>query len=110
MARASQDGPRTVTIISWPARSPDLSPIEHIFDHLGWIDLRKMIMKFEETGELGVLPGRGRKLVGTDRVEIATTAVKSASSSIYFSASCRPVSRELEILRYILNGIRIRFT
>ncbi|GFS85045.1 hypothetical protein TNCV_1306441 [Trichonephila clavipes] len=26
---------RTVTTHSWPARSPDLSPIQHIWDHLG---------------------------------------------------------------------------
>ncbi|GFX17453.1 transposable element Tcb2 transposase [Trichonephila clavipes] len=35
MARVSQDCLRTVTILLWPARSPDLSPIEHIWDHLG---------------------------------------------------------------------------
>ncbi|GFU86562.1 transposable element Tcb1 transposase [Trichonephila clavipes] len=26
----------TVTTLPWPARSPDLSPIEYKFDHLGW--------------------------------------------------------------------------
>ncbi|GFS71236.1 transposable element Tcb1 transposase [Trichonephila clavipes] len=26
---------RTVTTFLWPARSPDLPPIEHIWDHLG---------------------------------------------------------------------------
>ncbi|GFU96689.1 transposable element Tcb1 transposase [Trichonephila clavipes] len=25
-----------VTTLPWPARSPDLSSIEHIWDHLGW--------------------------------------------------------------------------
>ncbi|GFX69088.1 transposable element Tcb2 transposase [Trichonephila clavipes] len=34
MARLSQDCLRTVTIPSWPARSPDLSSIEPIWDHL----------------------------------------------------------------------------
>ncbi|GFW20304.1 RNase H domain-containing protein [Trichonephila clavipes] len=34
-ARVSQDCLRTVTTLPWPARSPDLSPIEHIWDHLG---------------------------------------------------------------------------
>ncbi|KFM57876.1 Transposable element Tcb1 transposase, partial [Stegodyphus mimosarum] len=34
-ARVSQDCLRTITILPWPARSPDLSPIEHILDHLG---------------------------------------------------------------------------
>ncbi|GFW09570.1 transposable element Tcb2 transposase [Trichonephila clavipes] len=35
MARVSQDCVRTVTTLSWPARSPDLFPIKHIWDHLG---------------------------------------------------------------------------
>ncbi|GFY01221.1 transposable element Tcb1 transposase [Trichonephila clavipes] len=35
-ARVSQDYLRTVTILPWPALSPDLSPIAHIWDHLGW--------------------------------------------------------------------------
>ncbi|GFV81828.1 transposable element Tcb2 transposase [Trichonephila clavipes] len=35
-ARVSQDCLRTVTTIVWPARSLDLSLIEHIWDHLGW--------------------------------------------------------------------------
>ncbi|GFU39199.1 transposable element Tcb2 transposase [Trichonephila clavipes] len=34
-ARVSQDCLRTVTTIRWPARSPYVSPIEHIWDHLG---------------------------------------------------------------------------
>ncbi|GFX88447.1 transposable element Tcb1 transposase [Trichonephila clavipes] len=32
--RVSQDCLRTVTTLPWPARSPDLSPIEHIWNHL----------------------------------------------------------------------------
>ncbi|GFW03539.1 transposable element Tcb2 transposase [Trichonephila clavipes] len=35
MARVSQDCLRTVTALPWPARSLDLSSIEHIWDHLG---------------------------------------------------------------------------
>ncbi|GFX82178.1 transposable element Tcb2 transposase [Trichonephila clavipes] len=35
MARVSQDCFRTVSTLSWPVRSPDLSGIEHIWDHLG---------------------------------------------------------------------------
>ncbi|GFT21969.1 uncharacterized protein TNCV_2383451 [Trichonephila clavipes] len=27
---------RTVTTLPWPTRSPDLSPIQHIWDHSGW--------------------------------------------------------------------------
>ncbi|GFX97624.1 transposable element Tcb2 transposase [Trichonephila clavipes] len=34
-ARVSQDCLRPVTTIPWPACSSDLSPIEHIWDHLG---------------------------------------------------------------------------
>ncbi|GFT22921.1 transposable element Tcb1 transposase [Trichonephila clavipes] len=34
-ARVSQDRLRTVTTLPWPALSPDLSPIEHIWHHLG---------------------------------------------------------------------------
>ncbi|GFV38692.1 transposable element Tcb2 transposase [Trichonephila clavipes] len=33
-ARASQGCLRTVTILPWPALSPDLFPIEHIWDYL----------------------------------------------------------------------------
>ncbi|GFW37071.1 transposable element Tcb1 transposase [Trichonephila clavipes] len=33
-ARMSQDCLCTVTTLPWPARSPYLSPIEHIWDHL----------------------------------------------------------------------------
>ncbi|GFU32225.1 uncharacterized protein TNCV_3834411 [Trichonephila clavipes] len=34
-ARVSQDCLRTVSTLPWPARFPDLSPIEHIWYHLG---------------------------------------------------------------------------
>ncbi|GFX08257.1 transposable element Tcb2 transposase [Trichonephila clavipes] len=34
-ARVSQDCVRTVTNLPWPARYPDSSPIEPIWDHLG---------------------------------------------------------------------------
>ncbi|GFV58312.1 transposable element Tcb2 transposase [Trichonephila clavipes] len=35
-ARVSQDYLRTVTTLPWPSLFPDLSPIEHIWDHWGW--------------------------------------------------------------------------
>ncbi|GFX36657.1 l-Fucosyltransferase [Trichonephila clavipes] len=34
-AKVSPDYLHTVTTLSWPARSPDLSPIEPIWNHLG---------------------------------------------------------------------------
>ncbi|GFX51280.1 transposable element Tcb2 transposase [Trichonephila clavipes] len=34
--RVSQDCLCSVTTLTWPARPPDLPPIEHIWDHLGW--------------------------------------------------------------------------
>ncbi|GFW41161.1 uncharacterized protein TNCV_842011 [Trichonephila clavipes] len=34
-----------------------------------------MIMKFEETGNLGVLPGRGRKSVGNETGEVVATVL-----------------------------------
>ncbi|GFU70535.1 hypothetical protein TNCV_2511911 [Trichonephila clavipes] len=40
-----------------------------------------MIMKFEETGDFGVLPGRGLKPVGTETVEEVATAVVERTSS-----------------------------
>ncbi|GFU59386.1 transposable element tc3 transposase [Trichonephila clavipes] len=53
-----------------------------------------MIMKFEETGNLDVLHGRGRKLVATETVEeVATAMVERASNSIFSSASGRSVTR-----------------
>ncbi|GFY27965.1 l-Fucosyltransferase [Trichonephila clavipes] len=35
-ARVSQDCLHIVTTLPWPARSPGLSPIEHIWDNLRW--------------------------------------------------------------------------
>ncbi|GFU79996.1 transposable element Tcb2 transposase [Trichonephila clavipes] len=35
-AKVSQDCLRTVTTLPWSALSPDLSLIEHIWDHVGW--------------------------------------------------------------------------
>ncbi|GFV87000.1 transposable element Tcb1 transposase [Trichonephila clavipes] len=34
-ARVSQDCTRTVTTLPWPTQFPDLSPVEHIWNHLG---------------------------------------------------------------------------
>ncbi|GFW82089.1 hypothetical protein TNCV_1169981 [Trichonephila clavipes] len=63
------------------------------------IGSRKMNLKF---GDLGVLPGRGKKPVGIETVEVATAVIERACSSIYSSASSRSVSRELEMITFIL--------
>ena len=56
-------------------------------------------MKFEETGNLGVLPGKGQKLVVNETIKEVTTAVaERAFTSSYSSASAQTVSCELEIL------------
>ncbi|GFX42076.1 transposable element Tcb1 transposase [Trichonephila clavipes] len=34
--KVSKDFLHTVITLPWPARSPDLSPIKRIWDHLGW--------------------------------------------------------------------------
>ncbi|GFU29373.1 transposable element Tcb2 transposase [Trichonephila clavipes] len=34
--KVSQDCLRTVTTFPWPGRTPYLSPVEYIWDHLGW--------------------------------------------------------------------------
>ncbi|GBN35733.1 hypothetical protein AVEN_251779-1 [Araneus ventricosus] len=74
--------------------------------------LRKMIQKFETTGQLGILPGRGRKQIPSSSVEDVNTAVVEArSQSPHGSASAPVVSRVLDIpystvrkiLRQILN-------
>ncbi|GFV07501.1 hypothetical protein TNCV_1738561 [Trichonephila clavipes] len=50
----SQGYINTVTTLHWPARSPDLSPIEQIWDHLGC------------DGLIEDKSGRGRKSVRRD--------------------------------------------
>ncbi|GFW28799.1 hypothetical protein TNCV_201221 [Trichonephila clavipes] len=67
-------------------QQPALREYHHLKDlpkgPISRIDLKKMIMKFQETGDLGVLPGRGRKPVRTESVqEVATAVVERASSS-----------------------------
>ncbi|GFW24533.1 transposable element Tcb2 transposase [Trichonephila clavipes] len=54
-ARVSQDCLRTVTTFPWPARSPDFSPIEHI-----WVKflLKHYIDLNRELDQLECRPGR----------------------------------------------------
>ncbi|GFY00315.1 transposable element Tcb2 transposase [Trichonephila clavipes] len=46
-ARLSQQCLQGYDILPWPARSPDLSPIEHVWDALG-----RQLQPFRDTGEL----------------------------------------------------------
>ncbi|GFW33396.1 hypothetical protein TNCV_2795631 [Trichonephila clavipes] len=55
-------------------------------------------MKFEETGDLGVLPGRGRNRFGSESVEEdAIAVVERVFCSIYSSVTGQSVSRDLHI-------------
>ncbi|GBN97942.1 hypothetical protein AVEN_72147-1 [Araneus ventricosus] len=74
--------------------------------------LRKTILKFETTGQLDILPGRGRKQIPSSSVEdVATAVVEASSQSPRGSVSVPVVSRVLDmmfstvrkILRRILN-------
>ncbi|GFW71423.1 hypothetical protein TNCV_538411 [Trichonephila clavipes] len=84
-----------------------LSEYHHLKDlrksPISRIGLRIMLIKFELTEYLGVLPGRRKKPIGIESVEeVATDAVERASSSIYSLASSRSVSGELEMFTRIL--------
>ncbi|GBN02983.1 hypothetical protein AVEN_255938-1 [Araneus ventricosus] len=55
--------------------------------------LRKMIQKFETTGQLEILPGRGRKKIPSSNVEdVATAVVEVSSQSLYGCVSVPVVS------------------
>ncbi|GBN09925.1 hypothetical protein AVEN_216281-1 [Araneus ventricosus] len=61
--------------------------------------LKKMIIKFEETGESGVLQGRGWKRLSNETAEeVALAVVERASGSQYSSRSARALSRDLSLL------------
>ncbi|GBL61795.1 hypothetical protein AVEN_273679-1 [Araneus ventricosus] len=61
--------------------------------------LKKMIIKFEETGESGVLQGRGWKRLSNETAEeVALAVVERASGSQYSSRSARAMSRDLSLL------------
>ncbi|GFX17947.1 transposable element Tcb2 transposase [Trichonephila clavipes] len=47
-ARVSQNGLSTVTTFPSPAKSPDLSPIKHIWVHLGWLVKHPTRLKEQE--------------------------------------------------------------
>ncbi|GFX13328.1 uncharacterized protein TNCV_2907511 [Trichonephila clavipes] len=60
--------------------------------------LKDMMVKFEKTGQLGVLPGRGRKRINTYVIEdIATTVVEASSESLHATVSVPTISRTLDM-------------
>ncbi|GBN13339.1 hypothetical protein AVEN_136095-1 [Araneus ventricosus] len=60
--------------------------------------LRKMIQKFETTGDLGIFPGRRRKQIPSSSVEdVATAVVEASSQSPHDSVSVPVVSRVLDM-------------
>ncbi|GBM41325.1 hypothetical protein AVEN_241484-1 [Araneus ventricosus] len=60
--------------------------------------LRKMIQKFETTGQPGILPGRGRKQIPSSSVEdVVIVVVEDNSQSPHGSVSVPVVSRVLDM-------------
>ncbi|GFU10633.1 transposable element Tc3 transposase [Trichonephila clavipes] len=73
MTRVSQDCLRTVTTLPWPARSPDLSPIEHIWGNLGRqighsTSLNELEARFVEwaQNEIAVVPDFHKRILFSD--------------------------------------------
>ncbi|GBN16768.1 hypothetical protein AVEN_156101-1 [Araneus ventricosus] len=68
--------------------------------------LKKMITKFEETGELGVLQGKGRKRLSNETAEeVPLAAVERAPGSQYSSKSARAVSRDLSLTKSTVRNV-----
>ncbi|GBO39959.1 hypothetical protein AVEN_107801-1 [Araneus ventricosus] len=59
--------------------------------------LRKMIQKFETTGQLGIVPGRGRKQIPSSSVEDVAPAVVEASSQSPHGQRYRDMLRDFLI-------------
>ncbi|GFX70627.1 DUF4817 domain-containing protein [Trichonephila clavipes] len=65
-----------------------------------------MMVKFKKTGQLGVLPGKGRKRVNIAFVEdIATAVVAASSESLHGTPSVPSISRTLDMLYSIVRHI-----
>ncbi|GBM54449.1 hypothetical protein AVEN_150605-1 [Araneus ventricosus] len=63
-----------------------------------------MIARFENTGHLGVQPGRGRK---STRSDVATTIVEQSMDNVVGCSSARAVSRYLGVpYRTVRNVLR----
>ncbi|GBM24654.1 hypothetical protein AVEN_272884-1 [Araneus ventricosus] len=67
--------------------------------------LRKMIQKFETTGQLGILPGKGRnQILSSSVVDAATAFVEASSQSPHGSVGVPVVSHVYSTVRKILLG------
>ena len=79
--------------------------------------LKKMMMKFENIGDFGVAPGRGRRPIAMEVVgEVVVAVADRAERAPNSATSARAVSRELgvpwstvrKILRCILHWYKIQ--
>lgn len=59
--------------------------------------LLKMIKKFEEIGELGMLTGKGQKEISNEISEVAIAMVDRASCFQYSLTNTHAVSKDLSI-------------
>ncbi|GFS51188.1 hypothetical protein TNCV_3532771 [Trichonephila clavipes] len=67
--------------------------------------LKDMMVKFEKTGHLGVLPGRGRGRVNT---AVATTVVETSSGSLHGTVGELTISRTLDMPYSTVHHIRLK--
>ena len=58
---------------------------------------KKMIQKFEETGDLDVRQGKGRKQISNITVEVAFAIVEKDFGSQYPASSAQTISRDLSL-------------
>ena len=71
--------------------------------------LRDMMVKFEHTGQLGVLPGRERKRVRTTIVEdVATAIMEARRESVHGTVSVPTISRTLDMPNSTVRHIMCR--
>ncbi|GFU82919.1 uncharacterized protein TNCV_1743041 [Trichonephila clavipes] len=70
--RMSRDCLRTVTTLPWPARSPDLSPIEHIWDY--W---RRCLTSYEFERTRGNVTANMERNVSRHHTELICLSARS---------------------------------
>ncbi|GFX86263.1 transposable element Tcb1 transposase [Trichonephila clavipes] len=92
MARVSQDCLCTVTILPWPARSPDLSLIEPIWDHL--------VLRFRHPTSLNELDARLQKIWNEMSQDIMQKFYASMPDRIALCIRARGGSTGYKILHY----------